>query len=99
MKPYVFFLTFSLSLHAHQGRLDIHGGHTNASTGNYHYHTAKKGTNIDPFHSPILIQILKYGYPHAWGQKFSSIERCNAKKKMLERQNKGTDYSYVCAIK
>jgi len=86
-------------LFSHPGRLDEHGGHTDHATGKYHYHTAKKGTNINPFHSPIRIQILKYGYSHSWGQKFVSIERCNAEKKMLEHQNKGSDYSYVCAVK
>jgi len=99
MKLFILFLTFTFSIYAHQGRLDNHGGHTNESTGKYHYHTAKKGTNINPHHAPIRLQILKYGYPHAWGQKFASIERCYAKKKMLEHQNKGSDYSYVCAIK
>jgi hypothetical protein len=99
MKPSILFLTFTISIFAHQGRLDSHGGHTDASTGVYHYHTAKKGTTIDPFHSPIRIQILKYGHPHGWGEEFASIERCNAKKKLLERENKGSDYSYVCAVK
>ena len=82
---------------SHQGRLDSHGGH--GSAGGYHYHDSSKGTNNNPFHSPIRIQILKYGYPHSWGQEFSSIDRCNAEKKMLSRANKGSDYSYVCAIR
>jgi len=99
MRHIFLFLTLTLLLFSHQGRLDSHGGHTNGGTGTYHSHDASKGTNVDPFHSPIRIQILKYGYPHSWGQKFSSIERCQAKKKMLERTNKGSDYSYVCAIK
>jgi len=99
MRFYILFLTFTFIMDAHQGRLDSHGGHTNESTGKYHYHTDQKGTNANPFHSPIRIQILKYGYPHAWGQTFSSIERCEAERKMLIRQNKGSDLSYVCAIK
>ena len=99
MKLFILFLTFTFCIYAHQGRLDSHGGHTNDSTGKYHYHTAKKGTNINPFLSPIRIQILKYGYPNSWGQEFASIERCNAEKKMFERQNRGGDYSYVCAVK
>jgi hypothetical protein len=65
----ILFLTFTISIFAHQGRLDSHGGHTNEATDKYHYHTAKKGTNIDPFHSPIRIQILKYGHPYSWGGK------------------------------
>ena len=99
MKLYFTFITLTLLAFSHSGKLDSHGGHTNKATGKYHYHTAKKGTNINPHHAPIRLQILKYGYSHSWGQKFASIERCNAKKKMLERQNKGSDYSYVCAIK
>ena len=76
MKLLLLFFTFSLILLAHSGKLDSHGGHTNKSSGRYHYHTAKKGTNINPHHAPIRLQILKYGYTHAWGQKFASIERC-----------------------
>ena len=99
MKAFMIFIILTFLIYAHQGRLDSHGGHTDENTGKYHYHEVSKGTNVDPFHSPIRIQILKYGYPHSWGQKFSSIERCQAKKKMLERTNKDSDYSYVCAIK
>ena len=99
MKLILVIFTLTLSTYAHQGRIDSHGGHTDDSTGNYHYHTAKKSTNINPFHAPIRIQILKYGYPHSWGQEFASIERCNAEKKMLERKNRGGDYSYICAKK
>jgi hypothetical protein len=99
MKLLFIFFTFTLLVFSHSGKLDSHGGHTDKDTGKYHYHTPKKGTNINPFHSPIRIQILKYGYPYSWGQEFAFIERCNAKKKMLERQNKGSDYSYICAIK
>lgn len=99
MSKLILFISFTLISFSHQGRLDSHGRHTNDSTGKYHYHDANKGTNIDPFHSPIRIQILKYGHPHGWGQEFASIERCEAEKKMLSRQNKGSDYSYVCAVK
>jgi len=99
MKLLILFFTLTLGIYAHPGRLDSHGGHTDLSTGKYHYHTAKKGTNINPHHAPIRIQILKYGYPHGWGQEFASIKRCNEEKKMLTRRNKGSDYSYVCAIK
>lgn len=61
MKYLYFLVIFTLFSYAHSGRLDSHGGHTDDSTGKYHYHTPKKGTNIDPFHAPIRIQILKYG--------------------------------------
>ena len=99
MKTFILILALTFMAFSHQGRLDIHGGHTHDSTGNYHYHDVAKGTNIDPFHSPIRIQILKYGYAHGWGQEFSSIDRCNAEKKMLTRRNKGSDYSYDCVIR
>ena len=99
MKSLLLFFALTLLLFSHSGRLDSHGGHEDKATGIYHYHTHKKGKNIDPFHAPIRIQIFKYGYPHGWGQSFSSIERCYEKKRMLERQNKGSDYTYECAIK
>jgi hypothetical protein len=99
MKLLFIFFIFTLLASAHFGKLDTHGGHTDTSTRKYHYHTAKKGTNINPFQSPIRIQILKYGYPDSCGQEFSSIEKCNGEKKILERNNKGGPYSYVCAIK
>ena len=99
MHKFILFISLTLIAYTHQGRLDSHGGHTDESTDKYHYHAPKKGTNTDPFHSPIRIQILKYGHPHGWGQEFASIERCEAEKKMLTQRNKGTDYSYVCAIK
>jgi hypothetical protein len=99
MKTFIFVCIISLSLYAHPGRLDSHGGHTDKSTGLYHYHTHKKGTNIKPHYAPIRIQILKYGQPYSWGQKFASIERCEARRKMLQRQNMGSDYTYVCAVK
>lgn len=97
MKTFILILALTFMAFSHQGRLDSHGGHESA--GGYHYHDSSKGTNNNPFHSPIRIQILKYGYPHSWGQEFSSIDRCNAEKKMLTRANKGSDYSYVCAIR
>ena len=100
MKYFFLLLGLTLLCFSHQGRLDSFGGHKNKrSMGGYHYHTSKKGKSIDPFHSPIRIQILKYGAPHGWGQKFSSIERCESERKRLIRENAGTDYSYVCAIK
>jgi len=99
MKQFMLVLSLTLMAFSHQGRLDDNGGHTDKRTDRYHYHDGSKGTNINPSHSPIRIQILKYGYPHSWGQEFSSIDRCNAEKKMLTRVNKGSDYSYVCAIR
>ena len=99
MKYLFLLLSLSLLSFAHQGRLNSHGGHKNKSTGKYHYHTSKKGKNIDPFYSPIRIQILKYGADHGWGQKFSSFGRCESERKRLTRENAGTDYSYACAIK
>jgi len=98
MRKIIIFLSVTLMLFGHSGKLDSKGGHTNHSTGKYHLHTGKSKNN-KAFDSTIRIQILKYGFPYSWGQSFSSIERCESKIKHLLLQNAGLDYSYVCAIK
>lgn len=54
---FILLLLFSISLtvHAHPGRTDSNGGHTNHSTGEYHYHhgqSAHQHFDIDGNGSP-----------------------------------------------
>ena len=96
MKYFFLLLGVTCFSFSHQGKLDSHGGHTNKATGEYHYHIERKGKNINPFHAPIQIQILKNGYPSGWGQSFSSKKRCESARMNLIRKNLLTDYTYVC---
>jgi len=86
MKYLFLLLSLSLLSFAHQGRLNSHGGHKNKSTDKYHYHTSKKGKNIDPFYSPIRIQILKYGADHGWGRSFHLLEGVRVREKDLQER-------------
>ena len=38
-----FLLSFSVVAYAHSGDTDANGGHYNHKTGQYHYHSPKKG--------------------------------------------------------
>jgi len=98
MRHILIFLSITLILFAHSGKLDNKGGHTNHSNGKYHLHTGKS-KSTKALDSTIRIQILKYGSPYSWGQSFSSIKRCEDEIKHLLKSNAGLDYSYVCAIK
>jgi len=98
MQNFILFLFIPFLAYSHSGKLDHNGGHTNHITGKYHLHTGNEKTT-KPLDTTIRIQVLKYGGPYSWGQRFSSIERCESKIKQLAKENAGLDLTYICAIK
>lgn len=83
-------------IYAHGGRTDKYGGHTNRSTGEYHYHNGGYTTKDYTSSSKYVLSMFQNKKFKGLGDTFDTKSECMSERYRLWKQNRDKGWTYGC---